>query len=66
MAKEDQKVCPTHRQCICLEQQNHWCTESVIIMGSAWDKVSQEMNTNKEGLDVFKAKIEESEKASSR
>ena len=35
-----------------LEQQNHWCTESMIIMGSAWDKVSQEMNTNKEELDV--------------
>ena len=31
-------------------------------MGSAWDKVSQEMNTNKEELDVFKAKIEESGK----
>ena len=65
MAKEDQKVVQ-HTCSACLEQQNHWCTESMIIMGSAWGKVSQEMNTNKEGLDVFKVKIKESEKAGSR
>ena len=44
MAKEGQKICPTHRQCmrICLEQQNHWFTESMfngVSMGHVFPEI---------------------------